>query len=265
VNNNTVVLGFLDDGHWSASFGLSLRDLCMYDLLGSRHIVREGGRELRQMCGTGGISEGRNEVARAFLDTTDADWLWFVDADMGFAPDTVERLVKAADQYRFPVMGALCFALRRTRSPLPDNLHAPAFAVIPTVYAYAETDDELGFVPICDYDRDKVMKVAATGAACLLIHRRVLKKIRGKYGDAWFDPIVHPAALKGGRRVFSEDLSFCVRCQAVDIPVHVDTRVKTSHEKGGLYLDEAAYDTQQATARLEREASCADEPVPVGA
>lgn len=245
-------MGFLDDGQWSASFGLSLRDLCMFDLLGSQHIVREGGRELRQMCGTGGISEGRNEVARAFLDTTDAEWLWFVDADMGFAPDTVDRLVRSADKYHAPVMGGLAFAQRRTRTPLPGNLHAPGFAIIPTCYAYAETEDEVGFMPMADYGRDKVIKVAATGAACLLIHRRALEKIRQREGDAWFDPMIHPAALKGGRRVFSEDLSFCVRCQAVDIPVHVDTRVKTSHEKGGIYLDEAAFDRQQKIVELER-------------
>jgi hypothetical protein len=245
-----VVLGFLDAGQWSASFGLSLRDLCMFDVLGPQHIVRQHGRELRQMCGTGGISEGRNEVAKAFLDTTDGDWLWFIDTDMGFAPDTVQRLVRSADKYKRPVMGGLCFAQRRTATPLPGNLHAPQFAIIPTCYAYTETDDEAGFIPIREYGRDTVIQVAATGAACLLIHRRALEKVRSAYGDAWFDPITHPAALSGGRRVFSEDLSFCVRCQAADIPVHVDTAVKTSHEKGGIYLTEELYDRQQAAAAL---------------
>ena len=248
MTSQKVVLGFLDDGHWSASFGLSLRDLCLTDVLGPQHIVRERGRELRQMPGTGGIAEGRNEVARAFLDTTDGDYLWFVDTDMGFAPDTVQRLVRSADKYARPVMGGLAFAQRRTRTPLPTNLHAPTFAIVPTCYAYAETEDEVGFVPIRDYGRDQVIKVAATGAACLLIHLHALGKIRKACGDAWFDPITHPTGLKGGRRVFSEDLSFCVRCQSVDIPIHVDTAVKTSHEKGGIYLTEDLYDQQQAAA-----------------
>lgn len=249
----TVVVGFLDAGQWSACFGLSYRDLCLYDLLGERRIVREGGRELRQLCGTGGIAEGRNEVARSFLDATDAEWLFFIDADMGFAQDTVDRLVHSADRYKRPVMGGLAFAQRRTGR---GEYYAEQFAVVPTCYAYAELADELGFVPMPDYGRDQVIQVAGTGAACLLIHRRVLGLIRDRYGDAWFDPITHPTGLRGGRRVFSEDLSFCVRCQAVDVAVHVDTSVKTCHEKGGIYLDEAAFDRQQAANR---------QPDPVGA
>lgn len=250
MKRGSVVVGFLDDGQWSACFGLSYRDMCLYDQLGNRRIVRENGRELRQLCGTGGISEGRNEVARSFLDQTDGEWLWFIDCDMGFAPDTVDRLVKAADQYQRPVMGGLCFANKRQGR---SEIWAERFAVIPTCYAWVELEDQVGFVPIPDYGRDQVIQVGGTGAACLLIHRRVLEKMRAKHGDAWFDPITHPTGLKGGRRVFSEDLSFCVRVQGLDIPVHVDTKVKTCHEKGGVYLDEDLYDRQMTMFRLEQE------------
>jgi hypothetical protein len=33
----------------------------------------------------------------------------------------------------------------------------------------------------------------------------------------------------------------------------VDTRIKTSHEKGGVYLTETAYDKYLALARIEAE------------
>lgn len=249
VKRGGVVVGFLDDGQWSACFGLSFRDLCLYDSVASQRIVREGGMELRQLCGTGGIAEGRNEVARSFLDRTDGEWLFFVDTDMGFAQDTVDRLVRAADPHKRPVMGALCFAQRRTGRS--SDLRAERFSIVPTVYRYVELEDELGFTPVQHYGREQVIPVGGTGAACLLIHRRVLGKVREKYGDAWFDPIHHPTGLKGGRRVFSEDLSFCVRVQSVGIPVHVDTSVKTCHEKGGIYLTEELYDAQQAAAPLD--------------
>lgn len=255
MKRGTVVVGYLDGGQWSACFGLSYRDLCLRDALGRQRIVRENGRELRQLCGTGGISEGRNEVARQFLDATDGEWLWFIDTDMGFAPDTVDRLVDTADYVHRPVVGGLCFAQRRT--PRGD-LHAEKFGIVPTVYRFVELDDELGFVPMADYPRDQAVKVGATGAACLLIHRSVLVKIREKHGDAWFDPIVHPTGLKGGRRVFSEDLSFCIRVQGIDIPLFVDTSVKTCHEKGGIYLDEDAFDRQQAFEVLSKSPAAAD-------
>ncbi|GGN40526.1 hypothetical protein FHR83_007017 [Actinoplanes campanulatus] len=240
----TVIVGFLDPGAWSACFGLSYRDLCLYDAASSQRIVRPGGKELRAVTGAGGIAVNRNKVARDFLDNTDGEWLWFVDSDMGFAPETVDQLVKSADPALRPVMGALCFAALRRKPAEVRTLYAERFLIQPTVYEYVETDGEVGFRPIIDYPRDQVMPVAGTGAACLLIHRSALEVVRARYGDAWFDPIVHPTGLKGRPRTFSEDLSFCIRLQAVDLPVHVDTAVKTTHEKGFIYLDEETFEAQ---------------------
>lgn len=245
----SVVPGFLDGGHWSACFGLSYLELTLHDLGNSQRIIREGGQYLRKVAGSAGISDGRNEVARLFLDSTDGEWLWFVDTDMGFAADTVDRLVASADPAERPVMGGLCFGQRRVE---PRPFHASRFGLVPTVYGYVETDDgEVGFTPIEAYEQDAVIKVAGTGAACLLIHRSALELVRLKYGDSWFDPMTHPTGMKGRPRTFSEDLSFCVRLAAVDLPVHVDTSVKTCHEKGGVFLDEDLYDRQQAVASME--------------
>lgn len=244
----SVVVGLLDPGHWSACFGLSYRDLCLFDVMSSQRIVRKGGKELRNLCGSGGIVAGRNKVAADFLDHTDGEWLWFIDTDMGYAANTVDRLVNAADRHARPVMGGLCFQLKRQAQ---GDLYAERTRIAPTVYEYLELETELGFRPIPDYARDQVIRVAATGAACMLIHRDALKKVQRKYGAAWFDPITHPVGANGQPRTFSEDLSFCVRLQACDIPVHVDTSVKTTHEKGALFLDEVTYDLQQqATAQL---------------
>lgn len=236
-----VSVGFLDPGEWSASFGMSLKDLYLTDAFGSRRIIPDG-KELRNYCGTGGIVAGRNEIAAQFLDGTDSEWLFMVDSDMGFAPDTVDRLLDSAHRYQRPVMGGLCFALRRYEGA---PLHVTRYITVPTVYEFVETATEAGFRSLLDYPREQVAKVAATGAACLLVHRRALFKVREKYGDEWFTPVTHPLG-----RTFSEDLSFCVRLAACDIPIHVDTTVKTSHYKGGVYLDEAHYDSQT------REAPC---------
>jgi hypothetical protein len=251
VKAGTVVVGYLDPGQWSACFGLSYRDLCLFDLGTSQRIMRAGGKDLRGVVGTMGVAEGRNKIARDFMDATDAEWLFMIDTDMGFARDTVDRLVASADKYHRPVMGGLCFAIKRQRQ---GDLYAEKFRIAPTVYDMVQTPDgELGFRPIVDYPRDQVVKVAGTGCACLLINRRALHKVREKFGDAWFEPMVHPTAGGNGqRRGFSEDLSFCMRLYAVDVPVHVDTKVKTCHEKGGIFLDEDAFDKQQALAAMER-------------
>jgi hypothetical protein len=77
----------------------------------------------------------------------------------------------------------------------------------------------------------------------VLIHRNALQAVRDKYGPTWFDPITHPT----GPTTFSEDLSFCVRVAGCDMPLYVDTSVKTTHDKGGVFLDEAFFDHQEAT------------------
>jgi hypothetical protein len=120
------------------------------------------------------------------------------------------------------------------------------------VYDYVETDGEVGFSPDPGYGRDQVVKASGTGAACLLIHRSALETVRARYGDAWFDVAVHPTGLKGKPRSFSEDLSFCVRLAAVGVPLHVDTRIKTVHHKGGVYLDEELFLAQQAAAAADQ-------------
>ena len=240
-----VVPGFLDDGHWSACFGLSWSEMLLYDLNNKRRVMGEKAAFFRKVAGTGGIPDGRNEVVRMFLDKSEHEWLWFIDTDMGFGPDTIDRLVDSADEHKRPVMGGLCFAQRRIE---PGPFHSDRLAVVPTVYDYLEVGDEVGFSARLGYERDTVTQASATGAACMLVHRRALNKVRAKYGDEWFSIATHPTGLKGKPRHFSEDLSFCVRLAAVGIPVHVNTAVKTVHEKGGIFLEEELFLAQQAAS-----------------
>jgi hypothetical protein len=79
----------------------------------------------------------------------------------------------------------------------------------------------------------------------VLIHRGVLAAVRDEYGDHWFDLIELPKG-RTGTTTFGEDMSFCLRLAALGIPMHVHTGVKTTHDKGGAFLDEEFYDLQQA-------------------
>lgn len=241
----SVAVAFLDDGNWSASFGLSYRDVLLHDVFGPRRIVVEGKlREMRKFTGTGGIVAGRNLLAATFLDSTDAEWLFMVDTDMGFAGDTVERLLAAADPVERPVVGALCFALKQDGRAA---YYEQRFALVPTLFHYVELSaaGEVGFYAFEDYPRDELVAVAGTGAACLLVHRTALEAVRAKHGAVWFDLVTHPTGDRGKPRVFSEDLSFCIRLADVDVPVHVHTGVRTNHHKGGIFLTEAAWERQR--------------------
>ena len=230
-----VAVAYLHPGEVSHSFSMSLLKLMLHE----QHRTGMPPFVLAQRCGTLGLVQGRNDTTANFLDETRCRWLLWVDADMGFAPDSVERLIASADRKDRPVMGGLCFGLRREHTD-PDT-NAERFRTFPTIYAWREFHDRVGFEVHVDYPRDQVVPVSATGAAFMLIHRGALEKVRRNDGDNWFTQVTHPT----GPTTFSEDMSFCVRMAAADIPVHVDTSVKTSHDKGGIFLDETTWDRQQ--------------------
>jgi hypothetical protein len=167
VKEGTVCVGFLDNDTWSACFGLSLRDLLLTDATHWKRIVPDG-RELRYLAPSGGIVEGRNTIARQFLDETECEWLWFVDSDMGFGPSTVEDLIRSAEEADAKVVGALCFGLKKEAS---SGFYSSVMDMVPTLYDWYEDDDKAGFVARLDYQVDTLQPVIATGAACILIHR----------------------------------------------------------------------------------------------
>ena len=245
MRRGSVAVGFLDPGSWSYCFGQSLIDLYLHDAVSSRRMVPHG-RQLRSFSAAGGLVADRNEVARKFLDDTECEWLFMVDSDMGFPADAVDRLIGSGDPVERPVVGALCFALRRDEA---GDCYGQKYVVVPTLYEAVETDTEAGFRPLLNYERDALARVDATGAACLIVHRTALHRIREKYGDRWFDPVTHPLGT-----TFSEDLSFCVRLAGCGLAVFVDTSVRTTHDKHGVFLDELEFDRSLAINHLEREA-----------
>jgi hypothetical protein len=80
-----------------------------------------------------------------------------------------------------------------------------------------------------------LVQVAGTGAACLLIHRGVLEKVRAEHGDVWFDRVTYASGLK-----VAEDLSFCYRVNSAGFGVFVHTGVRTTHHKA-VWLSETDY------------------------
>lgn len=235
-----VSVGFLHPGQVSAVFTKSLMEAMF---VSAGRIVTHNRGYLAKHCGAGQLVESRNKVTAAFLEG-DAEWLFFVDSDMGFAPDTIERLIAAADPVDRPVVGALCFAHKNAGD---GEFGAVRYVAQPTVYGYFEDDTTVGFFADVDYERDALSPVSATGAACILIHRNAAEILRDRVGPEWWTPITHPK----GPTTFSEDLSFCFKLAACDVPLYVHTGVKTTHDKGGVFLDESYFDTQQRCAGID--------------
>jgi hypothetical protein len=243
----SVIPAVVDGGQWSASFGLSWTDMMVHDQARNGRILgAEGSKQyVRKQSGAMGLASARSEIAAYFLDQ-DAEWLFMVDSDMGYAGDTIDRMIASADASQVKILGALCFAQKIDQEQNQGPLGAVRYRIIPTLYQYVTIPEtgEAGFRSITKYRRESFQHVAGTGAACLLVHRTALEAI----GPAPFMPITDPKAGGNGTpRTFSEDLSFCVRAAAAGLLIGVDTSIKTSHYKGGIYLDEIEYAKQEET------------------
>lgn len=218
-----VQVAYLHPHTVSHSWHESMMRLVGYDAANDGRIVSTGGPFMIR-CDSGGLVESRNLAVRRWLDETPHEWLWFIDTDMGFLPDTIDRLVAAADPATRPVVGGLCFGLRETSY---DGYGGRHVRPVPTLFRPARTPEgHVGFTTRWDYPANSLVQVAGTGAACLLIHRSAAEKIRAEHGDTWFDQVRY----QDGRPV-SEDLSFCYRLAQAGIPVFVHTGVKTTHHK----------------------------------
>ena len=208
-----AVAGYVHGGTVRAEFCASLLAVCM-----------EGQTSVDSVLAVGSgpnISTGRNTVCRQFLEQDSVPWLWMLDTDMWFTPDTLDRLIEAADPVARPLLGALCFS----QNPDDPDGRSPH----PTLYELTEpAPGEVSFIRYKKWRDGAVMRVAGTGAACLLIHRAVLETVEKESGDVaapWFRESVLGTQLVG------EDLTFCLRAGAAGVPVHVATGVKVGHMK----------------------------------
>lgn len=254
----SVAVAYVHEDRLDYSFFHSFLQLLGYDA-GNAGRVWRGGFVARRGT-TGDLAAARNGGVVDFLDG-DAEWLWWVDTDMGFEPDTIDRLLEAADPAQRPVVGALCFAQREDES---DGVGGYRPVAWPVVMDWTVEAGRGGFQIRWDYPRNVVTRVHGTGSACVLIHRTVFERIRDEYEalqraagmrkdgdprwDQWYSRVTNPTTGE----LVGEDLSFCLRLMRVEIPVHVHTGVQTTHRKN-VWLQEQDYWRQRALSPAPEE------------
>lgn len=211
-----AVIGYVHGGTVRAEFCASLLGICLEGATPVDAVLAlESGPN---------ISTGRNKLCADFLARPGGpDWLFMCDTDMVLDPDTVDRLVAAADAAEVPVLGGLCWSLE-------------AGVKAPTMYELVErSPGVMAFARHSRWAENAVVRVSATGAACLLIHRSVLHRVRMHAADPaapWF----RESAVGAELALMGEDMTFCLRCAAAGIPVHVHTGVKAGHMKTTMLI-----------------------------
>lgn len=166
------------------------------------------------------IYDARNGLVKRAIEGNFDRILW-LDSDMDFDPDLMERLSADMDEGREYVT-ALFFKRK-----------APVKPCIYSELAYMRNPDNGNLTPIAvcleDYPQDQIFEVAASGMAATMMTVDLAKRVQEKFGQP-FSPQLG----------FGEDLSFCGRAKQVGARMWCDSRIKVGHVGMGV-ISESTY------------------------
>lgn len=220
-----VCIGYLSAGAVALEFCDSLAGLLLHDSRYQGRVaatisVRSGPR----------VAEARSQMCDTFLDHpvhADTQWLLTLDDDMVFDADLVDRLLAYGDVRDAPIVGGFCVA---------GNPTTRQYATV-----YRLGNDEHGWLVVEPVALDQLpetglVKCGATGAAAMLIHRRVLVEMRHAYRTlADGRPNPYPWYQEGLVTAtgvpLGEDVAFCRKAALLGIPTHVAMDVELGHRK----------------------------------
>lgn len=168
------------------------------------------------------LAFGRNKMTEVFMESTDSDWLFCLDSDMVFQPEQIEDLIKTAEKENLKILGGLAWVCGEGEAS-PDNMRGNLWSKIGGKQAAPE-----------HYPVNTLTKVAATGAACVLIHRDVFKAI-GKSG--WWNHIIDDSTDDQ----LGEDISFCQRATDAGFDIYVHTGIEFGHVKSQILTSRIAF------------------------
>lgn len=159
------------------------------------------------------IYESRNNFCKQALKTK-ADYVLWLDSDMVFESDVMERMHRHMEDGKDIVSG-LYF---RRRAPFTPVL-------------YKELGGNGSYVEYPDYPKDSVFEIGGCGFGCVMLKREVIEAVAFDSGN-WFEP------CDG----YGEDLSFCVRAKRAGFKIWCDSTIKCGHV-GQLIINEDIYES----------------------
>lgn len=152
------------------------------------------------------IYDSRNKLAAMAVEM-EADYILWLDSDMVFPPDTLDRMLKTMDDHpEVDVLSGLYFRRGHPFTPvLFDKLEIG--------------DDGLVFEDKLDVP-EELTEVAGCGFGCVLMRTDLLLDIAAKEGGGvWFTPISNAG----------EDCAFCIRARREGYRIFCDPSISLGH------------------------------------
>ena len=227
--NKSLFIGYCHRGMVHQRFAQSLVNFTLEDF--------QGRRCLRDMTAVDGlyVYENRNLIVQTFLEQSKAEWLLFIDTDVGFAAEQVYALLDHADA-EHQIVAGLYFtwiAVEKLGGAMPGS------ALTPCWFESVTTP----LVPVRTIDMGKLQEVAVCGMGFTLLGRSALIKIRDLHKEDpahWFAHDVLACGPEKQLQRVGEDVTFCVRAKNAGITtwglgVVVD-HIKTHSENLDTFL-----------------------------
>lgn len=187
-------------------------------------LKKVGQCKLAMQCGSL-IYTSRDTLAMLAI-SNEVDYILWLDSDMAFEPDILERMLKTLEENDLDVLAGLYYRRVPPYSPV----------------LYEQLDIEGEDVYYSEYAEipDGLFEVAACGFGCVLMRAEVFLDVQSKFGQM-FTPIGH----------CGEDVSFCWRVRQCGIKIWCDSTVQLGHV-GYRTVSEALYKAYQGV-RNDRE------------
>lgn len=153
------------------------------------------------------VYDSRNKLASMAVEM-EADYIFWLDSDMVFTPDTLERMMAVLDEHKeIDILSGLYF---RRAQPFT-----------PVLFSKLEENAE-GTVDFADYKSvpEGLFEIAGCGFGCVLMRTECLLDIAAKEGGGvWFTPIKNAG----------EDCSFCLRARNEGYKIYCDSDISLGH------------------------------------
>ena len=160
------------------------------------------------------IYTSRNNLAQQAIQMG-ADYVFWLDSDMVFEPDTLERMLKTVQERDIDILTGLYFRRVKPYSPvLFDKLDIQR-----NICSWSEFKE----IP------DDVFEIGGCGFGCVLTETSVFLSVQSKHGNMFA-----PMGNNG------EDIAFCWRARDCGYKIYCDPTVICGHI-GKIIVDEKFY------------------------
>lgn len=168
------------------------------------------------------VYTARNNIALRAIEM-DADYVLWLDSDMVFEPDLLERLLEDLDKYDADMVTGVYF--RRV----------PPFT--PTLFDQLDISGDLTKWTEFETLPDEVFEVGGCGFGCVLMKSDVLFDVQGKFMNC-FAPLGNTG----------EDLAFCWRARQCGYKILADPKILCGHV-GNTIITKDFFDNYRPKAK----------------